>query len=108
MKFLTDENISKNTIRTLRENDFEVKDVKEENLEGSRDIDLVKLSNRENLLIITMDKDFAQMQAEGLIKIGIILILDKRQNSQQITERLVDFLKNNSQEELEGKLTIIR
>ena len=81
MKFLTDENISKNTIRTLRAIEIEVKDVKEENLEGASDIDLVKLANQENLLIITLDKDFAQLFNKGLIKTGVILILDKRQKS---------------------------
>ena len=108
MKFLTDENISKNTIRTLRAIEIEVKDVKEENLEGTSDIDLVKLANQENLLIITLDKDFAQLQGNGLVKTGVILILDRRQKSKQITERLIDFLKNKTGEELEGNLSIVR
>ena|SRR3990167_9377154 len=108
MKFLTDENISKNTIRTLRAIEIEVKDVKEENLEGASDIDLVKLANQENLLIITLDKDFAQLFNKGLIKTGVILILDKRQKSKQITERLIDFLKNKTEEDLKGILSIVK
>jgi predicted nuclease of predicted toxin-antitoxin system len=108
MKFLTDENISKSTIKTLRENEIELIDVKEENLEGTSDNVLVELANQENLLIITMDKDFAQLFNNGLIKNGVVLILDKRQKSKQITTRLMEFLKNKTQEDLEGKLSIVK
>jgi len=87
MKFLTDENIAKHTLWSLRSVGFQVKDVKEENLEGSKDLFLVQLANEDNRIIITLDSDFAKLFKDGLVKTGLILILHKRQKSAQTTRQ---------------------
>lgn len=88
MKFLTDENLAKLVVASLRSRGFYVKDVKEENLEGSSDPSLVELANKENLIIVTLDRDFAKLFDEGVIKTGVIFIPHKKHKSKQITDRL--------------------
>lgn len=107
MKFLTDENLSKDTLWSLRSAGFQVKDVKEENLEGSKDLFLANFANKENLVIITLDSDFAKLFKEGVIKTGVILIAHKRHKTKQITKRLLEFLENKSEKDILSSLSIV-
>jgi len=59
--FLTDENIHPNLVKYLRSKSFSVKDVREEKLNGTSDEKLMKLSFRENRIILTQDRDFGRL-----------------------------------------------
>lgn len=58
---LTDENIDEQIVLFLRNQGFQVKDVKEENLIGSDDVTLLRLAMAENRIIVTHDSDFGTL-----------------------------------------------
>lgn len=107
MKFLTDENIAPQTAQSLRSLSFEVKDVKEEGLQGSSDNSLIQLVNKENFLVVTFDKDFAKSFEKGLINTGVLYIVHKRQRTKEITERILTFLESKDESDLLNKISTI-
>ena len=58
---LTDENIDEQIVLFLRNQGFQVKDVKEENLVGSDDVALLRLAAAENRVVVTHDSDFGTL-----------------------------------------------
>ena len=61
MKFLVDENLSHQTVELVRELGFDVKDVGEACLRGCEDADIVRLAERENRIIITLDLGYGSI-----------------------------------------------
>ena len=59
--FFTDENIDPQLVVFLRENGFDVYDVKENNLYGSSDAVLLELATKNNRVFITLDSDFGTL-----------------------------------------------
>jgi len=59
--FFTDENIDPQLVVFLRENGFDVYDVKENNLYGSSDAFLLELATKNNRVFITLDSDFGTL-----------------------------------------------
>ncbi|MFQ5502447.1 MAG: DUF5615 family PIN-like protein [Phycisphaerae bacterium] len=55
---LTDENIHPDVVSYLRQEGFDVFDVKESNLAGTSDVALIRLGRSQSRLIITHDRDF--------------------------------------------------
>lgn len=58
---LTDENIDVEVVRFLREQGFDVHDVREEGLQGATDIDLIRKAVAESRVIVTHDSDFGTL-----------------------------------------------
>ena len=58
---LTDENIQTTVIVFLRSQNFDIKDVKEEGLQGTSDEKLLALAYAEERLILTHDSDFGRL-----------------------------------------------
>ena len=58
---LTDENIDPDIRVLLRENGFDVLDIKESGLQASTDIEIIRLGNQEGRVIMTEDRDFCQI-----------------------------------------------
>lgn len=72
---LTDENISPELVKWLRDKGFEVKDVKEMLLQGTTDQILLTLSFEENRIIFTHDSDFGKMiYTQSAQFVGIIYL----------------------------------
>jgi len=73
LSYLADENIHPSIVAFLRTEGYAVKDVKEENLNGSSDKFLLDLANNENRIILTHDSDFGtivftqQIDFKGII-----------------------------------------
>ena len=107
MKFLTDENLPTATVKALRLKGFQIKDVKEENLEGSKDLQLANLANEESRIIITLDHDFAKLFKKGVLETGVILIWHKRHKAKQITERILKFLQSVEDKDILDEISIV-
>jgi len=60
-KFLIDENMPSELTKFLVDKKYDVKDVKGEYLFGTSDIELFKISQEENRVIVTQDKDFGKI-----------------------------------------------
>jgi predicted nuclease of predicted toxin-antitoxin system len=68
-----DENLFRGIVKFLRSEGFDVKFVREEGLEGRKDIDLLPIATREGRLIVTQDHDFGQIVfTQGIDFVGII------------------------------------
>lgn len=61
LKLLTDENISPRVVLFLRENGFDVLDVKESALNGTSDDFLLDLALKEQRFVMTHDADFGAL-----------------------------------------------
>ncbi len=61
LRWLTDENVPRQIIRLLRERGFDVADIRERGLEGSKDPQVIELARRENRVLVTTDKDFSNI-----------------------------------------------
>jgi predicted nuclease of predicted toxin-antitoxin system len=61
LKFLTDENIDNDVVIYIRNQGFDVLDIKEEQLWGMSDRDILALSFQENRVIISQDSDFGTL-----------------------------------------------
>jgi len=60
-RFLTDENIHADVVSSLRSEGCGVLDVKEEGLDGSDDLFLIRLSIAEARIVLTHDSDFGTL-----------------------------------------------
>lgn len=73
--FFTDENIDSQLVVFLRENGFDVYDVKENNLYGSSDAFLLEFATKNNRVLITLDSDFGTLVHKNKSNfIGIIFL----------------------------------
>ncbi len=60
-RFLSDENIHADVVAFLRSEGCDVLDVKEEGLDGSDDLPLIRLSIAEARVVLTHDSDFGSL-----------------------------------------------
>jgi predicted nuclease of predicted toxin-antitoxin system len=104
---LADENITDLIIDLLRENNYEVFSVKE-SLRSINDESIAKLSLQPPRIILTEDKYFGYLAFDKKIGMtGCILLRYVFGNEKEITEILIQFLKNESLNSLMGKFVTI-
>lgn len=81
MKFLADENIGFEIIKSLRKSGFDIKSILEAN-RGINDAIVLSLANKENRILITTDKDFGELvYINKFIHSGVILLRLKNDSS---------------------------
>ncbi|MBI4146213.1 DUF5615 family PIN-like protein [Candidatus Woesearchaeota archaeon] len=105
MKFLTDENVAALVVQRIRAGGFDVKDIKEEQLSGSSDVHVLSMAKREQRVIITHDKDFAQVSFYK--KVGVILMRCRHQDPETVSSVLLHVLLSGVLNQLHGKIAII-
>ena len=98
MQILADESVDFGIIRNLRQKDFTIISISE-NYSGISDIEVLKLSNEMDVLLITEDKDFGELTYRLKLKHkGILLI---RLSDIPRSERIVlaaEIIQNHFQE----------
>ncbi|PIN81561.1 hypothetical protein COV11_01770 [Candidatus Woesearchaeota archaeon CG10_big_fil_rev_8_21_14_0_10_30_7] len=107
MKLLTDENVATSVYNALLEENFDVKDIKAENLNGSSDKKVLDLAIKEKRIIITHDQDFANVLNQKVKHKGIILLRFRIQLPKIIINTLIHILKSKIKDKLENNVTII-
>ena len=108
MKFLTDENIATSVVYALRHAGFDVKDIKEEKLFGVSDKEILQLASKENRIIITHDKDFAQILSSAKISHkGVILLRLKNQNPTNVAQILLKTLQSQVAHKIPNNLSVL-
>ena len=74
LKFLADENISRHLVNLLREQGDHVFWIREHE-RGISDLNIIEIADKEDLIIITNDKDFGYLIVKQRLKCpGVILI----------------------------------
>ena len=92
LKFLADENIPLDVVNILKRDGIDIKSISEIDL-GLEDEAILKLANKENMVIITFDKDFGELVFKDRKKSkGIILLQFHPQNIRYIASVLKNVL----------------
>jgi predicted nuclease of predicted toxin-antitoxin system len=106
MKFLLDENLGIKIPQFLRSLKFDVLSILELS-PGMTDQEVLKLANKDNRILITLDKDFGELVfKEGLLHSGVILL---RLNNNSIDNKKKIILKAlNTTKNYSNKFTVIR
>ena len=106
MKVFVDENIPRITVETLRQLNFDVCDIRGTDQEGMSDNEVWEKSQKENRLLITTDKVFAQYRNHT--HNGILIVLLKGPNYKKIHERVMNALNQFSADDWSGLLVVVR
>lgn len=106
MKFLTDENIGFEVIKSLRAIGFDIKSILETN-RGVDDETVLSIANKENRILITTDKDFGELvYINKLVHRGVILLRLKNDSSENKFKVLKSLFETRL-EELEKAFTVV-
>ena len=88
-KFLTDENMPPRAVAWLRQQDFDIFDIKSEGLGGTKDEDIVPIAEAQNRVIITQDSDLGNILFQlGLQNAGVIFLPPGHVSSERVIESL--------------------
>lgn len=72
---LTDENVDSDVVMFLRQLGFDVMDVVESGLQGSTDIDVLRLATSQGRVVVTHDADFGTLAIlQGEPTVGIVYL----------------------------------
>jgi len=108
MKFLTDENVYTQMVEAIRSFSHDVLDIKEQEMFGTEDEDIVQMAKEAERIIVTLDKDFSNILSYPPSQYqGIIVLRLSRLTISGATERLVEFLKTLTEDKIRGKLAIV-
>lgn len=95
-KLLTDENVSPRVVAFLRDNGFDVLDVKESSLNGTSDRFLLDLALKEKRFMVTHDADFGTLAINNLQPCyGILYLRFLNQSAQNVIAVLKIFIAMN-------------
>ena len=105
MKFIADENIPNALIKATRRKGYSIKDLKEENLLGIKDQELITLAKSDKRVIITFDKEFTNI-FEFPIKehYGVLVLRYKNKHSKNVTEQFLYLLNSPIKKKFEKSL----
>ena len=106
MRFLADINIPQSVIKELTKLDNDVFDLKKFSLED-KDVDIIKRAQKEDRVILTLDKDFIVLTQFPKYQVPTIVIRLKKQNPAQVLKYLIQLLKNQRADVIQKSLTIV-
>ena len=106
MKFLADVNIPLPLIRYLISRGHDVQDARV-NYPHAKDITLIKFAKKENLIILTRDKDFIELTKYPKHKVPVIVIRLKNQQTVNIISHIEALFANISEDSLMRSITIV-
>ncbi len=107
MKFLVDINIPQSVISYLSVNNHDVFDFKKTKL-LAKDTEIIKLAQRQNRIILTLDKDFISLTQFPKYKVACIIIRLRNQSPKNIVNYVDQLLKNQKKEILERSITLLK
>jgi predicted nuclease of predicted toxin-antitoxin system len=94
--FLTDENIPFRVVEWLRNNSFEVFDIKEQSLSSSPDTQVMEIAEKQRRIIITQDSDLAAILFKNKIQnAGVIFLKPGHVKSETTIQTLEYLLKSD-------------
>ena len=106
MNIFVDENIPARTVGELRELGHNVTDIRGTEKEGATDDDIWKMAQKEQRLLITTDKGFAQNRHEK--HSGILIVKLKQPNRLKIHKKVMRAISRFKEEEWPGMTVIMQ
>ena len=108
IKFLSDENIAPTLVKAIRKKGFDVKDIKEERMFGVGDDKVLSMANSENRIVITHDKDFANLIKNMLQPHkGVILLRFINQSPDNVVKYFIPLLDSKIKDRLKNNLVVV-
>jgi len=108
MNFKIDENLPVEAAELLRHAGHDATTVLEQGLAGSADVNLASVCQKETRALITLDVDFADIQAYPPAQFsGLIVLRLRRQDKPYVLQTLTRLIQMFSAEELERHLWIV-
>ena len=109
MRFLLDADIPRSSARVLRKLGHEVLDVRDINLGGATDEEIMKYAKQNNFILVTRDIEFANiLRYPKDSHVGIVVLrLPFDFTSEQINSMLNDFIESIKVQELMNNVTIV-
>lgn len=104
LKFLADENIAKSLVKALMKKGYDVEDIKEENLFGISDKEVIDKAKEDERVVLTHDKDFGNLLNFPLQ--SHLLIRYRDQSPSYVIPRLIPML-GTLKNKMKDSLTII-
>jgi predicted nuclease of predicted toxin-antitoxin system len=106
MKILVDENIPAATAAELREQGYDVLDIRGTSDQGIADPELWQKAVQEKRLLITTDKGFAEHRDEQ--HYGLLIIRLKQPSSVKIHQRVLQALRRYAANQWPGLMVVVR
>lgn len=108
LRFLADENVFPNLVQKLREQGYDVKDVRESGLAGASDESIMRLALHEERALITFDKHFADiLRYPPSSHYGVILIRVHPPVMEDVWEAFENFMSKFDMSFLKGALVVV-
>jgi len=97
MKFPADMGISNSTVKWPRSLGHDAVRLRDQSLEGSSDLDVIKKAQMENRIVITCDLDFGAIMAyTSDLSPGIIILRLKNETPDNVNKRLTQVFEQSS------------
>jgi predicted nuclease of predicted toxin-antitoxin system len=108
-KLFADENIAPRVVQALKNNQFDIVTVYEENLVSALDEQILKIAQKQNRIILTHDKDFGNLIRQSYQQHGGVILLRLRDQSPgNVILHLIPFLKQIPANKIKNRLVIFR
>ncbi|WP_017294353.1 DUF5615 family PIN-like protein [Geminocystis herdmanii] len=108
MKFKIDENLPIEFAELLRSQGYNAETVKEENLCGKPDENIIEVCQQENRILVTLDLDFADIRAYPPQNYsGIIVLRASRQDKLYLLSIFAKIIPSLRQETINNTLWIV-
>ena len=106
MKFLADENVGLEVVKSLRNSGFDIKSVIEIN-PGATDAQILSMANEKNRILITGDKDFGELVYFGKLAYSGVILLRLKKDSLQNKINVLHKLLHHHLDQLKGTFTVV-
>lgn len=108
LRFLSDENIAPSLVKAIRKKNFDVKDIKEEKMFGIGDDEVLKIANHEDRIVISHDKDFANLVNNRQVQHkGVILLRFIDQSHNNVIKHFIPLLDSKIKNKFKNNLVVI-
>ncbi len=108
-KFVIDEDMPRSTTKTLQEQGYEVKDIRDYGLRGEEDNKIFQFAQENQSVIITEDIDFGNIIKFPLGNhYGIIIVhFPNEMSNKEMNNQLINNIKDIDKNDFKGNLIII-
>ena len=106
MKIFVDENIPSMTVRALRDEGHDVKDIRGTSDEGMLDDEIWLIVQNERRLLITTDKGFTKYRNES--HCGVLIVRLRKPNQNKIHQNIMRTFNKFNESDWKGLLVVVR
>lgn len=107
VRFLSDENVYREIVDTIRAEGFDIITVGELGAAGASDEEVLELARKEERVLITFDRDFSDIRYLPQHVPGVIVLRFHRLPIEKIARRILQALQNLPEKKLVHSLIVI-